>query len=122
MSYATEGVKADVRELGVSGICNRKRRLVVTLLGFFREESHIICGLQRKEISSGGKYNLLTRASESGGLSTTETERTQRQFGSPLREKRRYVENIMGKEEKLLHLWRRLASRTGVDSGYSCAK
>ena len=75
MSYATEGVKADVRELGVSGICNRKRHLVVTLLGFFGEESHIICGLQRKEISSGGKYNLLTRASESGGWTVDDRDR-----------------------------------------------
>ena len=35
MSYATEGVKPDVRELGVRGLCNRKPRLVVALLGFF---------------------------------------------------------------------------------------
>ena len=38
MPYATEGVKPDVRELGVSGLCIRKRRLVVALLGFFVEE------------------------------------------------------------------------------------
>ena len=37
MSYATEGVKPDVRELGVSELCNRKRRLVVALLGLFGE-------------------------------------------------------------------------------------
>ena len=34
MSYATEGGKPDVRELGVSGLGNRKRRLVVALLSF----------------------------------------------------------------------------------------
>ena len=75
MSYATEGVKPDVRELGVSGLCNRKRRLVVALLGFFGEESHIIYGRQRKEISSGGKYSLLTRASESGGWTVDDRDR-----------------------------------------------
>ena len=75
MSYATEGVKPDVRELGVSGLCNRKRRLVVALLGFFGEESHIICGLQRKEISSGGKSSLLMRASESGGWTVDDRDR-----------------------------------------------
>ena len=75
MSYAMEGVKPDVQELGVSGICNRKRRLVLALLGFFREELYIICGLQRKEISSGGKYSLLTRASESGGWTVDDRDR-----------------------------------------------
>ena len=75
MSYATEGVKPDVRGLGVSGLCNRKRRLVVALLGFFGEESHIIYGRQRKEISSGGKYSLLTRASESGGWTVDDRDR-----------------------------------------------
>ena len=75
MSYATEGVKPDVRELGVSRLCNRQHRLVVTLLGFFGEESHIICGLQRKEISSGGKYSLLTRVSESCGWTVDDRDR-----------------------------------------------
>ena len=69
------GCQARHTRVGCERACNRKHRLVVALLGFFGEESHIICGLQRKEISSGGKYSLLTQASESGGWTVADKDR-----------------------------------------------
>lgn len=75
---------------------------------------------ERKEISSGGEYVLLTWASEGGGWTVEDRDRGHSAKLANLSEKSDGIlETLWKKEENLLHLRKRLESRTSVDSSYS---
>ena len=87
MSSATDGVKADVRELCVSGLGNRKRHVVVALFGVIGVAGQRVVLSQwavnkEEDMSSERGVRLVTGASE--GASKPETGTTQRQRDSYL--------------------------------------